>query len=52
MYRTPEEKGLLIEAARLLRGDKGSKAEEKAAQMKAVLDSLGDQLLGDGPVNE
>ena len=45
MYTTPEEKRLLIEAARLLRGEKGSKSEELAAQMKAALDSLGDQLL-------
>ena len=45
LYTTPEERRLLIEAARVLRGEKGSKAEERAAVMKAAMDLLGDQFL-------
>lgn len=50
LYRQPDDTGLLLRSSRvILRGTKGRGSEELAAQMKAVLESLGDQLLpGEG----
>ena len=48
VYRTPEEKRLLMEALRVLSGGKESKAQETAERMREVFDALGEQFAPEG----
>lgn len=45
LCRQPEEFGLMLRALRALRTGRGEKGKEIAERMRAVLESLGDQIL-------